>query len=220
MKPAWKRYQDDAADFFTSLGLNAKTEVKINGVRGIHTVDVFVSGDVFGLNLKWIVECKCWSSNIPKDKVLTLQSIIQDVGADRGILFSEIGFQSGAIKAARNTNITLTSLADMRSNLQESMTEEVVIALHWRWSQAMKGLSKVHRKQKESYGYFTPALRIKTKMFFLDSALEEALRGDFPTVYALDDDNERLSVSTFQELVEKADELIHTSEKYYEEHIG
>jgi restriction system protein len=36
------------------------------------------------------------------------------VGADRGILLSEVGFQSGAQEAANLTNVQLTSIAEMQ----------------------------------------------------------------------------------------------------------
>jgi hypothetical protein len=37
--------------------------------------------------------------------VLALRQIVTDVGADRGILLSEKGFQSGAVEAATLTNV-------------------------------------------------------------------------------------------------------------------
>ena len=40
--------------------------------------------------------------------------IVTSVGADRGILLSEAGFQSGAIEAATLTNVRVTSLADIQ----------------------------------------------------------------------------------------------------------
>jgi restriction system protein len=46
--------------------------------------------------------------------VLALREIVADVGADRGILLSEAGFQSGAVEAATLTNVHVTSLAQVR----------------------------------------------------------------------------------------------------------
>ena len=47
-----------------------------------------------------------------------LAEVVKDVGADRGVLLSESGFQSGAARAAKNTNIELTSLKDLRARVQ------------------------------------------------------------------------------------------------------
>ena len=60
-------------------------------------------------------ECKLWSSRIPKDTVHTLRSKVLNVGADRGVIFTEVGFQSGARAATQHTNILLqTSIEDFR----------------------------------------------------------------------------------------------------------
>lgn len=106
----WQEYQQNAADFFRTLGLVAKVEHKVEGARGIHKIDVYVEGTYHGIKFKWVVECKAWKSNVPKEKVMVFSSIIQDIGADRGFLLSEVGFQSGALRSAQKTNITLTSL--------------------------------------------------------------------------------------------------------------
>src|SRR4029077_17676210 len=141
MPPAWKEYEQQAAKFFTDLGLSAVVQAKLSGVRGEHNVDVFVSGKVHGIDLRWVVECKYWSSNIPKEKVLALLAIVQDVGAEKGILLSEVGFQSGALRASRHTNILLTSLADLKEEIRTSFTETIISSLHWRLTKVSNKLA-------------------------------------------------------------------------------
>ena len=63
-------------------------------------IHVFVTFARFGIPHLRILECKHWKTCIPKEKVMVLQAIVQDIGADKGFLLSEIGFQSGAIAAA------------------------------------------------------------------------------------------------------------------------
>jgi len=112
--PAWADYQEEAAQFFRSLELSAQTNVTIEGARGRHDVDVEVRGERAGQQLLWIVECKRWKTRVSKLHVAALIGIVQDVGADRGILLSEFGFQSGAVTLATRSNIRLTSLAELR----------------------------------------------------------------------------------------------------------
>ena len=101
----WKKYQEDAAGYFRSIGLNASTDVTIKGVRTSYDVDVLVTSYYVGFEITWVVECKQWKTPVNKLHVLGLREIVSDVGADRGILLSESGFQSGAIEAANLTNI-------------------------------------------------------------------------------------------------------------------
>lgn len=113
MTIAWKEYQEEAASFFRSLGLDASTDVTVNGVRTTHDIDVLVKSHHVGFEITWLVECKRWKTRVSKLHVLALREIVADIGADRGILLSETGFQSGAIEAANLTNVQVTSLAEV-----------------------------------------------------------------------------------------------------------
>jgi restriction system protein len=115
MADSWQEYQEEAAGFFRGLGLETITDFTIQGVRTTHDVDVFLKSHHVGFDVAWIVECKHWASRVTKLHVLALREIVADVGADRGILLSEGGFQSGAVEAATLTNVHVTSLANLRS---------------------------------------------------------------------------------------------------------
>jgi hypothetical protein len=108
---AWHDYQERAADFFRTLGMDANVDERLEGVRGQHDVDVAVRAMRAGIQQLWVVECKLWRRSVTKAQVATLAHIVEDVGADRGIMLSETGFQAGAIRMASLSNITLTSLA-------------------------------------------------------------------------------------------------------------
>jgi restriction system protein len=112
---SWKDYQEEVAAFFRSIGLNAETDVSLQGVRTKHDVDVLVKSTHAGFEIVWIVECKQWTSKVSKLHVLALREIVSDLGADRGILMAENGFQSGALEAAILTNVHVTSLSELSS---------------------------------------------------------------------------------------------------------
>lgn len=118
----WKEYQEEAADFFRSLGLEAETDVTLKGVRTDHDVDVVVRSRHVGFETLWLVECKHWKSPVSKLHVLGLREIVSDIGADRGILLSESGFQSGAVEAANLTNVQVTSLASLSEATRNDVT--------------------------------------------------------------------------------------------------
>jgi hypothetical protein len=122
----WRQYQHEAAEFFQSLDCKVAIEAKIAGARAEHKIDVWVLFSMFGLETKWVIECKNWNSPVPKEKVLALKSIVEDVGADRGILISTAGFQSGAVHAAEMTNITLTDLDSLKETAHDDLIQSVI----------------------------------------------------------------------------------------------
>ena len=67
-------------------------------------------------------------AEVDKTAVQTLHSIVQNIGADRGVIFCENGFQSGAYTAAQNPNVLLQgSLEDFRRTAQLHMTRSPLI---------------------------------------------------------------------------------------------
>ena len=119
----WHEYQEEAAAFFRSLGLIAKIDEKVSGVRGDHDVDVVVRSARAGIKQLWLVECKHWERPVDKLHVSALAEIVRDVGADRGLLLSESGFQAGAVRMAKSSNITLSSISDLNENSEDERTE-------------------------------------------------------------------------------------------------
>jgi hypothetical protein len=120
----WREYQEETAAFFERQGCSVQVEAKVQGVRAQHEVDVYVKFFRHGIECKWVIECKLWKSKVPKEKVMALISIVDDIGADRGLILSEKGFQSGAYDATRNSNITLiTSLYDFEKTALTASTE-------------------------------------------------------------------------------------------------
>ncbi|SJZ93759.1 Restriction endonuclease [Trichlorobacter thiogenes] len=121
MSIPWKEYQEEAASLFRSLGLDANTDITVKGVRTNHDIDVLVKSQHVGFEITWLVECKYWKTRVSKLHVLALREIVSDVGADRGIILSEAGFQSGAIEAAHLTNVQVTSLAEISTSARNDI---------------------------------------------------------------------------------------------------
>jgi hypothetical protein len=103
--------------------MDAETDVMIEGARGGHAVDVLVRSARAGIAQMWVVECKLWRRRVGKLHVAALAEIVSDVGADRGILISDSGFQAGAIRVARDRNISLTDITDLRENAADEILE-------------------------------------------------------------------------------------------------
>ena len=120
---SWREHQAEVAEFFHSLGLEVRTDERLKGLQSIHDIDVVVRGQHVGLHQLWLVECKHWNLPVGKVNVAALAAIVRDVGADRGLLLSDTGFQAGAIQLAERSQVTLTSLEE----LHEQSTGELLL---------------------------------------------------------------------------------------------
>lgn len=138
----WRDYQKETASFFFSLGYDATIEETLVGARGKHNVDVVVRFAKHHFQCLWVVECKLWSSNVPKEKVLALQTIIDDVGADKGIILSEKGFQSGCFACAQRSNVLLSSLSELRETHEDDLHHAFVDSLLIEVERAVKQSKK------------------------------------------------------------------------------
>lgn len=152
MAVAWRNYQEEAAALFRSLGLEAETDVTLQGTRTRHDVDVLVKSSHVGFEVTWIVECKHWKTAINKIHVLGLRQIVADVGADRGILLSESGFQSGAMEAANLTNVQLTSLAELRVSATDTIYAMRLRDLHDRVAECKERYWEISKEDRILHG--------------------------------------------------------------------
>jgi Restriction endonuclease len=189
MGKAGSEYEHEAAAFFRSLGLDASVKQTVQGARWKHEIDVWVTGTLGAFPVRWAVECKDWATNVPKEKVLALQAIVQDIGAERGWLISEIGFQGGAVHCAENTNITLTSLKCLREEATEYYRESQikgllfqVEALQWDLQNhiADKG---AHADPKKGF-WHPPSACYETigRLSMFEQVLKRGLHSDYPIV--------------------------------------
>lgn len=122
----WYQFQEDICEHFKSIGADAETNVTVQGVRTKHDIDILVKTKFLGEDLVWVVEAKKWKSNVNKLQVLGLRTIVDDIGADRGFIISEKGFQKGAIEAAQDTNIKLKTFEQLQANTRDLIEDEVL----------------------------------------------------------------------------------------------
>lgn len=122
----WYNFQEEICAYFKSIGTDAKTNQTIQGVRTRHDIDVFVKTKFLGEDMVWIIEAKDWQTNIPKEKVLALRTIVDDIGADRGFIISQKGFQSGAYEASQNTNIKLKTFQELKQTTNEMIEDKIL----------------------------------------------------------------------------------------------
>lgn len=203
----WFSFQEKLRDHFVSLGLDAETNVTVRGVRTQHDIDVFVKTKFIGQDVKWIVEAKYWASPISKLHVLGLRTIVDDVGADKGFIISKSGFQSGAIEAAQNTNISLMTYEELREATKDYVDAEVldfykerIWLIHRRyWSHAKRERIDYELRSDPGFNDYSVNAVLRT----IKWALEQAEARNYPinlnTYFR--ETHGLLSADNFQQLV-------------------
>jgi restriction endonuclease len=174
----WEEYQHQAAGLLRELGFNAEVDAQLAEANGaVHAIDVAASRTVAGVDLLWIVECKYWNKPVDMGTVRDLRTLVLDLGADRGLLMSESGFQSGALMAAKGKSITLTSLADLRSNAADevlaarvTVAEKSLMDLALRVNRGLR--SSIHQEPRKLLSMVT---RIPAEVFEEFAAHPEAI---------------------------------------------
>jgi restriction system protein len=84
----------------------------IQASDGGYVLDVTARFSALGASCLVLVECKHQQRNVERSEVQQLHSKVQSIGAQKGMLFSISGFQSGAIEYATSHGIALVQLQD------------------------------------------------------------------------------------------------------------
>lgn len=144
--------------------------------------------------------------------MLVLSGVLLDVGADRGFLLSETGFQSGALRMAEKSNITLTSLDDLASTVGDRHTVARVSSLHFRIHKVLQKLREIKRTKYDDE-YYPPTLEIIGKVVLLGYAIDDAVRGNIPTPYTPFGPNQKFAAS-LEEMLTIADGVVSEAEAW------
>ena len=74
---------------------------KIQTHDGIYQIDIYAEFVVLNVQMRMLIECKKYDKPVGRDKVEVLANRLQSIGAQKGILISTSGFQSGAARYAK-----------------------------------------------------------------------------------------------------------------------
>ena len=102
----WQQLQELVCKYLNEAGYQAESPKTIETVRGDVEVDVFATAPNELLRT-FVCECKYWNTAVPKEKIHAFRTVVQDSGAMLGIFIAKEGYQSGAIEAARCSNVLL-----------------------------------------------------------------------------------------------------------------
>lgn len=86
--------------------------VSIPADDGTYQIDIYARFIAMGVEFKIIAECKRYSTPVSREKVAVLADKVKSLGAQKGIMISTCGFQSGAFEYAKKHGIALLQVID------------------------------------------------------------------------------------------------------------
>ena len=121
---SWQSYEELVKDVYQELGKVNGVKIECWGrsckVRGKSSVDnqidVLTSHSDGVHEYKTAIECKYWNKKISIAHVRDISAKIADTKIVKGILVSKIGFTKGAMKLAKQNNISLVELREPRDS--------------------------------------------------------------------------------------------------------
>lgn len=85
----------------------------VHGEGGEYKIDVLVTFSAFGgADFVVLVECKLQKRPVEREDVMVLESKLRDVNAQKAMLFSTSGFQSGALEFATVKHIATVAIVE------------------------------------------------------------------------------------------------------------
>jgi len=120
----WRDLQNKVSEILSESGFDVEVQRKTKTVRGTVEIDVYAENKVQIPNTINIIECKNWNTAVPQEKIHAFYSVVQNIGANLGLLISKSGFQSGAYEAVKNTNIRLLSWIEFLNLFKEKWIKE------------------------------------------------------------------------------------------------
>ena len=85
---------------------------KIKTADGEYQIDIYAEFVAISVKFKVLVECKRYSRPVEREKVVLLSDKVRSVGANKGVLISTSGFQSGTVEYAKIHGISLIQIFD------------------------------------------------------------------------------------------------------------
>jgi hypothetical protein len=126
----WRELELMVAEVLNNAGYKAYNAMQISTVRGNVKIDVLAEDKNAIPTSTYIIECKYWNSDIPQTIIHSFRTIVNDYGANHGLIIARNRFQSGAYEAVKNTNICLLSWDDFLNLFEERWLGESINNLY------------------------------------------------------------------------------------------
>lgn len=158
----FREYENGVADILASIVGDAaivERNVRLPSKSRVRPrqIDVFVSGTVFNMpDTCLVVDCKCWKTAVDATQVEAFVGLVDDVGANMGLLVSAAGASEGAVNRAQSLRgirvkpLSVTELARWRPQGTVSDVIELPLADLERAAKSLREAGfRVHLREDE-----------------------------------------------------------------------
>jgi hypothetical protein len=114
----WKEFELFVADLYReSDELTVDHNVTETGKSGAkRQIDVRVVQRTKLHTIKILVECKFWKSKVDRPVIDSLFAAIEDLNANKGVIFTTVGYEEGALLYAKSKNIDIFIIRDVKED--------------------------------------------------------------------------------------------------------
>ncbi len=187
-------------DLIKNLHQDGETIVKrketIIGISGTpREIDVTLRHKNGPYEYLTLIECKHWKSRVTREKVDALYSSIDDLRASKGVIFTTIGYQSGAETYAKSKNITIFVIREL--------TDE-------EWGRPGKIIEFYLQIIEKTIAKITP---LDTKVSFAEHCLDRSNPG-LDLVFDKDNSSENHIISKHKEKHKTLEEMLNSAAEH------
>jgi len=129
--------------------LEVKQNACYRGKSGYeHQIGVSAEMKIAGVKFLILVDCKNHSRLVEANEVLEFASRLEDINAQKGIIVTTRGFQSGALQVAKAKGIALVIACDLK---WEICIESPAVGIRLRQNFIQKGINFLHQAKDKSF---------------------------------------------------------------------
>lgn len=116
----WQDLQNKVSEILHQSNFSTKIEHTLNSVRGSYEIDVYAEEEIDDRKYTIICECKKWRQDIPQSVILTLRTILNDTGVEKGYIITTSDYQKGSYESSSYTNIKLLTWEEFQKEFFNS----------------------------------------------------------------------------------------------------
>jgi len=110
----WGGFEEFIRDLHATGDVSAERGVTLVGASGAsREIDVLLRHNEGPDQSLTLIECKCWTRKVKRADIDVLHSSMLDLNASKGVVFTRIGYQSGAKIYAKSKGIELFVVRDL-----------------------------------------------------------------------------------------------------------